>query len=377
MSVNKEEAERAREMGMQHYKKGDLPKALKFLKISLRLEESDAVAGMVRRIEGELEAKKRPPQPQQNEAPSNHIHERKKSSSSSSSSVGSADAKGYTDAQEEAVKAVLRSSTLYERLGVPRNASQSDIKKSFRKLALLLHPDKNSHPKADEAFKQVAEAFDVLSDEEKKKNYDIFGKTNNASSSRPDTPRFRGATYDDIDSEILRHFHFMFDGPPSRHHPRPRTFTRTYAHADVGPAQSLIFILLNALFIAAVFLPILLPYFEEKPVYSLSRTDHHTHERYTHDRNTKYYVSADFLDRLKDTPSLSLGGIEGLVDREYLGRMQAQCAQERRTRAHYEEKARAFFMFEEEREKLRKAASQMQMPGCEYVRVHSEASRKR
>ena len=64
----------------------------------------------------------------------------------------------------------------YNILGVSRSASESEIKKAYRKLALKFHPDKNKSPGAEEKFKQVAEAYDILSDPEKKSTYDKFGE---------------------------------------------------------------------------------------------------------------------------------------------------------------------------------------------------------
>jgi molecular chaperone DnaJ len=64
----------------------------------------------------------------------------------------------------------------YEVLGLDRNASEGEIKKSFRKLARELHPDVNRHdPAAEEKFKEAAEAYEVLSDPERRGTYDTFG----------------------------------------------------------------------------------------------------------------------------------------------------------------------------------------------------------
>jgi molecular chaperone DnaJ len=64
----------------------------------------------------------------------------------------------------------------YEVLGVERGASESDLKKAFRGLARELHPDVNDHdPAAEEKFKEAAEAYEVLSDPERRRTYDSFG----------------------------------------------------------------------------------------------------------------------------------------------------------------------------------------------------------
>ncbi len=64
----------------------------------------------------------------------------------------------------------------YELLGVARNASEEDIKKAYRRLAMKLHPDRNpGNKQAEEKFKEVKEAFEVLSDARKRAAYDQFG----------------------------------------------------------------------------------------------------------------------------------------------------------------------------------------------------------
>ena len=64
----------------------------------------------------------------------------------------------------------------YEILGVTRNASEEEIKKTYRRLAMKHHPDRNSNDKAaEEKFKQIKEAYEVLSDGRKRAAYDQFG----------------------------------------------------------------------------------------------------------------------------------------------------------------------------------------------------------
>jgi curved DNA-binding protein len=64
----------------------------------------------------------------------------------------------------------------YEVLGVPRDADQSEIQRSYRKLARTHHPDVNKDPSAEARFKEISEAYDVLSDPDLRKRYDAFGE---------------------------------------------------------------------------------------------------------------------------------------------------------------------------------------------------------
>ena len=81
----------------------------------------------------------------------------------------------YTAAQKELVRRIQRTNDYYELFGVSRGASDADLKKAYRKLALQLHPDKNTAPGAEDAFKKVNKAWDVLSDGNKRATYDNYG----------------------------------------------------------------------------------------------------------------------------------------------------------------------------------------------------------
>lgn len=63
----------------------------------------------------------------------------------------------------------------YELLGITKNASADEIKKSYRKLALQYHPDRNKTKEAEEKFKEITKAYEVLSDPQKRQTYDQFG----------------------------------------------------------------------------------------------------------------------------------------------------------------------------------------------------------
>ncbi len=85
----------------------------------------------------------------------------------------------------------------YDVLGVPKGANKDDIKAAYRKLALQFHPDRNKSPEATERFKEISEAYAILSDDEKRGQYDQFGQA--GIYERYSTEDiFRGADFDSI-----------------------------------------------------------------------------------------------------------------------------------------------------------------------------------
>ncbi|OWW18465.1 DnaJ C-terminal domain-containing protein [Noviherbaspirillum denitrificans] len=100
----------------------------------------------------------------------------------------------------------------YQALGVDRTASDDDIKKAYRKLAHRYHPDVSKEPKAEEKFKEVAEAYATLKDPEKRREYDNLGRhpAGEEFNAPPEWQQRYGAgasTFDDVDlADILNAF---------------------------------------------------------------------------------------------------------------------------------------------------------------------------
>ena len=95
----------------------------------------------------------------------------------------------------------------YDILGLSKSASGDDVKTAYRKLALEYHPDRNKSPDAEERFKEVSEAYAVLSDAEKRKEYDAYGREGVYQRYGAEDI-FRGADF----SEIFREMGFGFGG---------------------------------------------------------------------------------------------------------------------------------------------------------------------
>jgi molecular chaperone DnaJ len=101
----------------------------------------------------------------------------------------------------------LSKSDYYDVLGVQRSATKDEIKNKYRQLALKYHPDRNKAPDAENKFKEISEAYAILSDDEKRAQYDQFGHAGiDGRYSTEDI--FRGVDFD----EILRGMGFGFGG---------------------------------------------------------------------------------------------------------------------------------------------------------------------
>ena len=94
----------------------------------------------------------------------------------------------------------------YEILGVSRDASKEELKKAYRKLAMEYHPDRNpGNDEAEDKFKEAAEAYEILSHDEKKAKYDRFGHEGVRSSG------YGSSGFSDI-NDIFSHFSDIFGG---------------------------------------------------------------------------------------------------------------------------------------------------------------------
>ena len=101
----------------------------------------------------------------------------------------------------------------YEILGVTKSASADEIKKAYRKTAMQYHPDRNPGDKAaEEKFKEAAEAYDVLSNPEKKSRYDQFGHSGMGAGGGGGYGGFGGMNMEDIFSNFGDVFGSSFGG---------------------------------------------------------------------------------------------------------------------------------------------------------------------
>ncbi|KYQ96699.1 DnaJ-like protein [Tieghemostelium lacteum] len=212
MESNKEEALRCIDIAIEKFESGNYEGGFKFLNKSNSLYPN----AKAKELEQFYKAKQNNTSSSSSSHKPTHTDTNNNTSSSSSSTPttpGSPTAT-YTIEQVDAIKKIKKSKNFYEILEVSKTATDSEIKKAYRKVALQLHPDKNHAPGAEDAFKMVTQAFSCLSDEKKRKNYDLHGAEDTVPNRSP-FQRGGGFYYDeDISPEDVFEnlFGFAFGG---------------------------------------------------------------------------------------------------------------------------------------------------------------------
>ncbi|KAI9033625.1 DnaJ domain-containing protein [Phycomyces nitens] len=169
MDTKEKEALNCLSFAKSEYGNGNIPAALSLTKKSLGLFPTDQAKEFLQKIKMKMA------EPSTKETPNSASGPRQRPTAAGSQSENASSDK-YTSEQVMAVKEILACGTNYYKvLKLRRDCTEVEIKKSYRKLALQFHPDKNSAPGADEAFKLISKAFTVLSDPQKKAIHDSSG----------------------------------------------------------------------------------------------------------------------------------------------------------------------------------------------------------
>ncbi|XP_053197343.1 dnaJ homolog subfamily B member 12b [Scomber japonicus] len=248
--------------------------------------------------------------------------------------------KSYTADQVDAVRRIKQCKDYYEILGVQKDAAEDELKRSYRKLALKFHPDKNHAPGATEAFKAIGNAYGVLSNANKRRQYDQCGEERKHPSTHgPDDGSFEP----DISPEDL--FNMFFGGgyPSSNanaytngrmRYQRPE---RRERQRDGGLALFVQVMPILILVIVSALSQIMV----NSPPYSLSYRPSagYTQKRLTETLKVPYYVGDSFP---KEFTGVNLKNLERTVEDDYISNLRNNCWKEKQQKEGMLYRARYF-----------------------------------
>ncbi|MEE6460594.1 hypothetical protein FKM82_001025 [Ascaphus truei] len=337
MEGNRDEAERCVRIGRAALEAGDWERARRFLSKADKLYPSRAARDLLETLARNESAAGNGPHcgkkscgPEQSKPGTE-----KESGASGSGEVG----KSFTKDQLEGVQRIKKCKSYYEVLGLSNDAEDEDLKRAYRKLALKFHPDKNHAPGATDAFKKIGNAYAVLSNPEKRKQYDLTGSEdqvqNNHSNGGFDFHRGFEA---DITPEDL--FNMFFGGGfPSgsvhsfsngraryshHQHQHHSGHDREEERADGGFST---FIQLMPI-VVLILVSLLSQLMVSNPPYSLYPRSGvgQTIKHFTENLGIAYYVNKDFQS---EYTGLLLQKVEKNIEEDYVANVRNNCWRER------------------------------------------------
>ncbi|XP_076004227.1 dnaJ homolog subfamily B member 14 [Genypterus blacodes] len=365
MEGNRDEAEKCLNIASRALEAGDKQKALKFLIKAETLYPSDRAKALLDALNrngssaGNGAYRRRPADGTESNGG--------RSERENNESGGGESTKSFNKDQVEGVQKIKRCKDYYEVLGVSKEANEEDLKKAYRKLALKFHPDKNHAPGATEAFKKIGNAYAVLSNAEKRRQYDLTGGEEPSSPGHAHAGGFdfhRGFEADITPEDLFNMFfgggfpssstHTFTNGRGSYSNQTDSRQERTEERGDGGFSM---FIQLMPI-VVLILVSILSQMMVSPPPYSLySRpSTGQTIKRQTENLRVDYYVGKGFKSEHKGA---ALQQIEKNVEEDYVSNVRNNCWKERQTKTDLLYAAKVY-----RDDRMRKKAELMTMDNC-------------
>lgn len=344
MESNKDEANKCLDLAAKYLQQGNKDKAEKFVRKAEKLYPSQRGAELLQAVQDMSDE-------EEEGGKEDKRYSRKQENSSypePSNEEATTSSAQYTQEQIESVKKIRKCKNYYEILGVSKDVSEMELKKAYRRLALAFHPDKNKAPGAGEAFKAIGSAYAVLSNPEKKRQYDLYGDEEAAPRSRRGRQNgfyeyedpshgFQG----DMTAEEI--FNMFFGGgmPGSSVYVRRGGRWQRQGAGGGGYAQeghshhqhashtqeqggvSALFQLLPIIFL--ILMSLFSSLLVSDPLYSFDQTHKYSIQRKTTGLRISYYVKENFHQEFTG----SLRRLERQIEEEYISHLRNKCFHEK------------------------------------------------
>jgi DnaJ family protein B protein 12 len=231
--------------------------------------------------------------------------------------------------EDEACEKIINNKDYYDILGITKETSNDDIKKAYKKLAIKFHPDKNKSPKAEEAFKKIATAYQTLTDPKKRELFDKYGSEEEY---REKVYQERQQAYED-DFDAYDIFDMFFGNIDPEVLRRQRRRYRRAQTVQVNPKVAKYLPFIQLIPILLMGLTYILPnLFQSKDLYVFERHKDYPFEKKTHRYKINYYIGNDFKEKYKDKNKNELRIIEKEIENKYASYLRINCQEKRQLR---------------------------------------------
>ncbi|CAL1675949.1 unnamed protein product [Lasius platythorax] len=360
MDSNKDEAERCTELAERFMRERKYEEAEKFIRKAQKLFPTKKAEELLAEVT--ILSK-------QNQKPESAEPTVRKRQNVTKDGTHSQTNSEYTKEQLDHVKRIKKCKDYYEILGVSKDATDSDIKKAYKKLALQLHPDKNKAPGAAEAFKAIGNAVAILIDAEKRKQYDMYGPEEERMQSAQHRQGHTHYNYTrgfeaDITAEELFNMFFGVGFPQQEFYMRraggrwmrQQDAQAQHTHSQQANGYTTFLQMLPVLLL--ILLTMMSSFFISDPVYSLHSNSKYSVARTTQGSQITYYVKENFHSEYQG----SLRRLEISIEEEYFNNLRQACAREKNYREAMMWKARNFGDHD-----LFLKAKNLEMPSCKKL----------
>jgi len=297
--AKKDSAVQAYTLGLQAFKRKDFDRAAKYLRKSIKYHPTREAKHLLNNIEN-LKAKEKSYQSQRSSAPQYKPPQTQKATS---------------DVKDPEIRRIINEKDYYALFGIEEDfKEEKNLTKKYRKLAMKFHPDRNQKPGAEDAFKKIASAYEILKDPQKRRLYDQYGT--DAPEVRQMNSQFRHMHPEDI----IRMFGFNM-------HFSHRRSDEDEPVEEQNPLSRLLSVLPVLIILGYSFLSN--STYEEPDPFSLQRSPEFPVARQHSEEGIEFYVGRRFARTASARPNY-LRQVEDLVEGRYLENLQKACKKERK-----------------------------------------------